>query len=376
MGSAFLAIGAYLLRADIARRWVLLTFVFALLTVLGEREIARLAFTRMRRAGHLMRKVVIVGANDEGRMIAEMCSHTASLGYQVVGFVDDKASSNGIAVLGRTDQVVEAVENAHATGAIIATTAIDVETSNRVARELSDAGIHVELSSSLRDIASGRLLVRPLGRFPVVYLEPVRRGGWRSVAKRSFDVLCAGSLLVLLSPLLALIALAIKLDSKGPILFSQLRVGRDGRFFKVHKFRTMVADAEALLEELQQSNEADGPLFKMKDDPRITRVGRFLRRASLDELPQLWNVLCNEMSMVGPRPALASEVAEWPEKLKQRLRVKPGLTGMWQVSGRSNATFEAYARLDLYYVDNWSLITDLGIILRTVPTLLSRDGAY
>jgi lipopolysaccharide/colanic/teichoic acid biosynthesis glycosyltransferase len=159
------------------------------------------------------------------------------------------------------------------------------------------------------------------------------------------------------------------------VFFAQNRVGRNGRNFRVWKFRTMVVDAEARLDELREQNEADGPLFKMREDPRITRVGRFLRKTSIDEIPQLWNVLRNEMSMVGPRPALPTEVEDWSQDLHERLRVKPGITGMWQVHGRSEADFEEYARLDLYYVHNWSLTVDLAIVARTVPAVLRSHGA-
>ena len=171
-------------------------------------------------------------------------------------------------------------------------------------------------------------------------------------------------------------AIAVKLDSKGPVLFKQVRVGRDGQPFEIYKLRSMVTDAEARLAELQAQNEADGPLFKMRDDPRITRVGRILRKLSIDELPQLINVMRNDMSMVGPRPALPHEVDAWGPDLHGRLRVQPGITGMWQVSGRSDASFESYERLDLYYVDNWSLATDLAIVAKTIPTVLLRRGAF
>jgi exopolysaccharide biosynthesis polyprenyl glycosylphosphotransferase len=376
LGTGLMTIGAYVFELDVARRWVLLTFVFALAFVGAEREGARWIFGQLRRRGRFMREVLVIGANSEGRAIADMLASNPGLGYRVLGFVDDDRPADNVSILGSTDETLDVVNKTGVTGVIIATTSLDLDTSNSLARELSDAGVHVELSSSLRDINSERLLVRPLGRFPVVYLEPVRRHGWRAAAKRTFDVVCAGTLLVLLMPLMVLVAIAIKIDSRGPILFKQRRVGKDGRMFTVLKFRTMSVDAEDRLAELRAHNEADGPLFKMRNDPRTTRLGRFLRRVSLDELPQLWNVLRNEMSMVGPRPALPSEVARWETRLRQRLRVKPGLTGMWQVNGRSNATFEAYTRLDLYYVDNWSLITDLGIILRTLPTLLRRNGAY
>jgi exopolysaccharide biosynthesis polyprenyl glycosylphosphotransferase len=209
----------------------------------------------------------------------------------------------------------------------------------------------------------------------MVTVGPMHRGGWRERAKRSFDVVGAIVALVLASPLLLLTAIAIKLDSRGPVLFRQQRVGKDGEPFDLLKFRSMVVGAEDRLHELQELNEASGPLFKMAEDPRVTRVGRVLRRLSIDEIPQFWTVLRGKMSIVGPRPALPTEVHAWSPELHQRLRVKPGITGMWQVSGRSDATFDDYVRLDLYYVDNWSLITDLVIMAKTIPTVLSRKGA-
>jgi lipopolysaccharide/colanic/teichoic acid biosynthesis glycosyltransferase len=242
-------------------------------------------------------------------------------------------------------------------------------------RELTHAGIHVELSSSLLDISPSRMFVRPLGRFPVVYVEAVKRFGWRTAAKRSFDLALAVGILVLTAPVIVASVVAIRLGSSGPAFFRQIRVGRDGKPFLLIKLRTMVVDAEARLQEVQHLNEADGPLFKVSNDPRVTRIGRVLRSLSIDELPQLVNVLRNEMSIVGPRPALPHEVDFWGEDLRSRLRVKPGLTGMWQVHGRSDASFAEYERLDLYYVDNWSIVTDLAIMLRTVPAVVSRRGA-
>jgi len=279
-------------------------------------------------------------------------------------------------VLGTLDQTMDVIERVGASGAVIAASAMDLATSNRLIRELTDAGVHVELSSTLRDIASDRLTVRPLGRFPVVYIEPVARHGWRPVAKRTFDVVVAGFAFLFALPVLAAAAVAIKLDSKGPVLFRQTRVGQHGLPFEVLKLRTMVVDAEDRLADLLASNESDGPLFKMRDDPRVTRVGRFLRKTSIDELPQLWNVLRNEMSLVGPRPALPREIEDWGTELHQRLRVKPGITGMWQVHGRGVASFELYERLDLYYVDNWSLVNDVVIVAQTIPSVLARRGAH
>jgi exopolysaccharide biosynthesis polyprenyl glycosylphosphotransferase len=283
---------------------------------------------------------------------------------------------SGMSVRGRVEDTLSVVESTGATGAIIATTAVTAAASNRLVRQLINAGVHVELSSSLQGITSERLTVRPLATTPLVYVEPVHCDGWRAVAKRTFDVVSSAVGLILLSPALAVVAVAIKLDSKGRVFFSQTRVGRNERPFRVHKFRTMVENAEELLVNLHSDNQMDGPLFKIHDDPRITRVGRILRRFSLDEIPQLWNVLAGEMSLVGPRPALYSEMEQWTPELLARLRVRPGLTGIWQVSGRSNLSFADYIRFDLDYVENWSLWRDLAIVAKTLPVVLGKQGAY
>jgi exopolysaccharide biosynthesis polyprenyl glycosylphosphotransferase len=361
-----IAVVGFMLQWYVARGWLVLTLLFGVPVVALERELVRRAFTVMRRQGRMTRPVMVVGANEEGFAIANALERDRDLGYRLLGVIDREMP---------VDDVVDSVLTAGATSVIVATTGVDCGTSNRLTRRLTDVGVHVELSSSLADIAAGRLTVRPLGRFPIVYVEPVRRAGWRASAKRMFDVMFAVSVLVAASPVLAVAAWLIRRDG-GPVLFRQERVGRDGRRFPVLKLRTMVVDAEARLVELAARNEADGPLFKLRDDPRVTPVGRVLRKLSIDELPQLWNVLRGEMSVVGPRPALASEMASWSPELHDRLRVKPGLTGMWQVSGRADATFEEYVRLDLYYVDNWTLWTDLAIVARTVPTVLFSRGAY
>jgi exopolysaccharide biosynthesis polyprenyl glycosylphosphotransferase len=279
-------------------------------------------------------------------------------------------------LLGTTFDLPEILADHPGATVIIASSSMSNTNVNRLARDLLEDGIHVELSSTLRDISLERLTVRPLGRYPVIYLEPVNRDGWRAFAKRAFDIAGASFGLVLTSPILLIAGLAIVVDSRGPILFRQTRVGKNHVPFTLLKLRSMVADAESRLAELKEHNEADGPLFKMRLDPRVTRVGRFLRATSIDELPQLWNVLRGDMSLVGPRPAPPSEAEHWDEELAQRLRVKPGITGMWQVSGRSESNFADYTRLDLYYVDNWSLATDLALLAKTLPVVLSRRGSY
>ncbi len=373
------AILSLVLGTQTSRVWLVLTFATALPIIVIERAVIRQAFRRARTRGQLQRRVVIIGTNAEALGIVQMLSSNTGLGYNVLGLLECGDSTPGISpvrVLGSWRDAPAIVQSLGATGVIIATSAIDTPVANRLARELIEIGCHVELTSGLVDISADRLLARPLGRRAVMYIEPVRRLGWRAVAKRTFDIVVAAGLLIFGAPIVLLAAIAIKLDSSGPVFFSQVRVGKDGRLFRVRKLRTMVTDAEEQLDVLRDQSEVDGPLFKMRDDPRVTRVGRVLRKASIDELPQLWNVLVGEMSVVGPRPALPSEASEWTEDLRSRLRVKPGITGMWQVNGRSTSSFDDYVRHDLYYVDNWSLLTDLAIVAKTIPVVLFRRGAY
>jgi exopolysaccharide biosynthesis polyprenyl glycosylphosphotransferase len=246
---------------------------------------------------------------------------------------------------------------------------------NRLTRRLTDAGYHVALSSGLRDIDIVRFRAQDIGGHTLIYVEQTMRDGWRAIAKRVFDVSLSIVALILFAPLLLAAVIAIRIESKGGVLFAQERVGRDGRPFRMIKLRTMVADADARKAELAERNEADGPMFKIANDPRITKVGAFLRKLSIDEIPQFVNVLRGEMSVVGPRPALRAEVEQWTEDVHDRLRVLPGITGMWQVSGRSDTTFDEYKRLDLFYVDNWSLAHDLRIVARTFTVVLAGRGA-
>jgi exopolysaccharide biosynthesis polyprenyl glycosylphosphotransferase len=232
------------------------------------------------------------------------------------------------------------------------------------------------MAPALTDIAGPRLHTQQVAGLPLIHVTtPTLEGGQR-VAKRLFDVLVAGLLILGALPAMILVSILIKLDSSGPVLFRQQRVGIEGRLFAMLKFRSMVVDAEDRLADLARSNEGSGPLFKMKKDPRVTRLGGFLRRFSIDELPQLLNVLSGSMSLVGPRPPLPREVEAYESDVRRRLLVKPGLTGLWQVSGRSNLSWQDSVRLDLYYVENWSLAGDLVIILRTVRAVFHSSGAY
>ena len=376
---AAMALVAYVAILHVGRGWLVLTFVTAVFLVSVEREVARRVLTGLRRRGRLVRRVVIVGDNADAEVLCSTLRAEPTLGYHVVGHVADDPMSTRSAdlppVVGSVEETLEVARRTGAQGVIVVVTAAGTTVANRLARELPEAGIHVEVVPALRDIAIERLNLRSLGCFPVLEVQAVRRQGWRAVAKRAFDVTLAGIGLVVAAPVMAVVAVAVKLTSPGPVLFRQKRLGHEGQLFEMLKFRTMVPNAEELLLDLTADNEADGPLFKMHNDPRITRVGRHLRKLSLDELPQLWNVMVGDMALVGPRPALPHEITGWSPELHQRLRVKPGITGMWQVSGRSDASFDDYVRLDLYYVDNWSLLVDLTILAQTVPVVLFRRGA-
>jgi exopolysaccharide biosynthesis polyprenyl glycosylphosphotransferase len=253
---------------------------------------------------------------------------------------------------------------------------LDGHALRRLAWQLERDDVDLILANSLLDVAGDRTTIRPVDGLPMLHVEHPRLEGGARVVKEVVDRVGAALLLVLFAPVLLGLAGWIRVSSPGPVLFRQIRVGRGGRQFSIFKFRSMYVDAEARLAELRHLNDNDGVLFKMRDDPRVTSVGRWLRRLSLDELPQLFNVVLGHMSLVGPRPPLPEEVAAYPDDVRRRLAVKPGMTGLWQVSGRSDLSWEDAIRLDLRYVENWSLSLDLVILLRTVTAVLRSSGAY
>jgi exopolysaccharide biosynthesis polyprenyl glycosylphosphotransferase len=247
----------------------------------------------------------------------------------------------------------------------------------RLSWGLTPGAEHLVVAPSLIDVGGPRIRTRPVASLPLIHVETPRFEGRKLFAKRTFDLLASATLLLLLSPVLIAVAIAVKLSSPGPVFFAQERVGIKGKLFKMLKFRSMVVDAEQRLADLQAQRDAgNSVMFKMKDDPRVTPIGRVLRRYSLDELPQLINVLLGSMSLVGPRPPLPREVEAYDQHVNRRFLVKPGVTGLWQVSGRSSLPWEETVRLDLYYVENWSLTGDIVILWRTLRAVARRDGAY
>ena len=247
---------------------------------------------------------------------------------------------------------------------------------SHVAKAVRLEGVEVRVTATLPDVLSSRLSVQPFGGITALSLHPARLSGSQVIGKRAFDLLVAGVGLVLASPIIAIMAVAVKLSSPGPILYRSTRVGQRGRPFTMLKFRTMRLGADLEVEQLREQHEVTNLMFKLKDDPRVTRVGKLLRRISFDEIPQLINVVRGEMSLVGPRPPLPEEVTRYVDWQFDRLEVPPGITGLWQVSGRSDLSFDDCVRLDLFYIENWSLAYDLYILAKTLPVLLSPRGAY
>lgn len=287
---------------------------------------------------------------------------------------------SGLPILGSTpdtSSIMAAIDHCRADAiAVSAGVQLHPQTLRHLGWELASRNIGLIMAPALTDIAGPRIHTQQVSGLPLIHVTtPTLEGGQR-VAKRLFDVVISSLLIVIASPIMAVVAVMVKVDSPGPVLFRQERVGMEGAHFGMLKFRSMVVDAEDKLAELTHKNEATGLLFKIKNDPRITRVGRFLRKYSLDELPQLFNIFGGSMSLVGPRPPLPREVEAYEQDVRRRLLVKPGLTGLWQVSGRSNLSWQDSVRLDLYYVENWSLAGDLVIILRTVRAVFHGTGAY
>ncbi len=364
------------LRIPFSWREALVASVLSLVFLVIGRSAYRAWLTNARRHGRFLRDVVVIGTKAEGADLVDLMQCHPDLGFRVVGVAGDRddAERNGIGALwmATAENAPTLVGPDGVGGVVIAAGDLSHHVLNDLVRQLQLQHAHIHLSSGVRGIDYRRLRALPLAHEPLFYVEPsgLRRG--QLAIKRVIDLVGSLLALVVLSPLIVVLALAVKLNDRGPIFFKQVRVGRNGKLFRCVKFRTMVVDAEARLAALQETNERSGPLFKMERDPRVTRVGQFLRDTSLDELPQLFNVVRGDMSLVGPRPALPDEVALFDAGLLTRTRVRPGITGLWQVEARDNPSFSAYRRLDLFYVDNWSVTLDIVIMLATVEQVLAR----
>jgi exopolysaccharide biosynthesis polyprenyl glycosylphosphotransferase len=338
-----------------------------------------LAAAQLRRRGIGLDRVLIVGAGEIGRAVMRNLVARPELGYQVVGFMDDDLSMGDLGrfkALGGLESVGTAIKSERVDEVIITLPWTYHRTIMGLVRSCEAAGVRARVVPDLFQLSLSRVDFDDMGGIPLMGLKETAIPRAGRLIKRLLDIALALLVLVVFAPVLGLIALLIRLDSPGPAVFTQRRVGEDGRPFDILKFRSMRVGAEEQQSKLQELNQASGPLFKIKADPRVTRMGRFLRRSSLDELPQFVNVLRGEMSVVGPRAGLPPEVAQYQAWQRQRLEVPPGITGLWQVSGRSDLSFDEMCLLDVYYIENWSLGLDLTIMLRTVPSVLFADGAY
>lgn len=327
-------------------------------------------------------KIVVLGANETGRLFARQLGRSRIRASEIIAFLGDAepipvSSLEGIPVLGSiTDARLRQLRK-QADEVVVALPSAPRDRLLELLEQCEAAGFpEIKVIPDFHGIATVRASLTDIGGVVLVRLRANVLVGVSRIMKRAMDIIGAGFVLVLASPVMLAAAVAIRLDSPGPVFFAQRRAGEHGKEFTMLKFRSMYQDAEARLHDLLAQNEKSGPMFKIRDDPRITRVGKILRITSIDELPQLFNVLLGDMSLVGPRPPLPREVAEYSEKHLRRLEAKPGITGLWQVSGRSDLEFEEMVDLDLFYIRNWTLWLDIKILLRTVPVVLFGDGAY
>ena len=363
--SAAIAMIAYFVNYDMSRSFYLLTFVLGTALLLLERHVVRQAVLRQRASSRLLHRVVIYGTGESIAELSGEIDKNRELGFVVVGSCTVGQDPVELCKLTDADTLV-------VTGGSFSSSA-DLRC---IGWQLGDSDIDLIVVPSLLDVAGPRIHMRPVAGLPLMHIEPPQAAGAMRWGKAVFDRVVALTLLMALAPVFATVAAAVRVESPGPVFFRHRRVGAHGSEFDVWKFRSMVTEASDQHNEMIAAIGTTALLFKVKDDPRVTRVGRFIRRYSLDELPQLVNVLLGQMSLVGPRPQVAAEVAGYDETAHRRLLVRPGITGLWQVSGRSDLTWEEAVRLDLSYVDNWSMTSDIVILARTVRAVLRHDGAY
>ncbi len=380
-----LLIVSFLLAApEVARGYTLIFGGVCIVALLFGRMVMSISTRLLRIPEVVVRNTLIVGAGDVGKAVALKLKRHPNLGLRPVGFVDSEPLYTEFAepaiadlkVLGDTSQFAQLLEQYNVEKVIVAFSSDSHEELLNLTCLCNAHHVECGVVPRLFEIVTNENQVDEIGGIPLLNLGELRLRGTDHAIKASEDFLLGLMMLVLSLPLFAAIAIAIKLDTRGPVFFKQQRLGKNGKPFQLYKFRSMVNGAEELQEDIIQLNEAEGPLFKIREDPRITRTGRFIRRFSLDELPQVLNVLRGDMSLVGPRPPIPSEVDCYREWQRQRLGVKPGITGLWQVNGRSDLPYDEMVKFDLYYIERWSLWMDIKIIIRTVAAVLGGHGAY
>lgn len=380
-----LAIAAVVFSVHGAAAFVTVSLPLGLVALTANRWIFRRRLTAEKAKGRHLSRAVVVGDLEDVRYVVQQIARKSGPVYKILGVCLPGARRGGriqvdgaqVPILSSTDDIARTVRMTEADAVIVAG---PLPGGNRFIRELGwkleECSAEMVLAATLTNVAGPRIHWRPVEGLPLMHVDIPQYTGAKHALKRIVDVLMAVAALLALSPLLLLLAVIVRMDSPGPVFFRQDRIGKDGGTFGMYKFRSMVVDAEARLAALGGQNEAAGVLFKMRDDPRVTRCGRWMRKYSLDELPQLWNVVLGHMSMVGPRPPLDREVSGYERHTHRRLLIKPGITGLWQINGRSDLSWDEAVRLDLYYVENWSIAGDLLILWRTFRAVIRPSGAY
>ncbi|MBI2907002.1 MAG: sugar transferase [Chloroflexi bacterium] len=360
-------------RALFVFTWVLIAFFLS-----SARAVRRLTVAYLQSKGIGLKRVLVVGGATLGRMVMHVLTTEPGLGYHLVGFVQcDGADGVGrFKCLGEIGDIDQLCRDHAIDEIIIALPSSSHREVPQILEHCRKEGVRFRIVPDLYEVSLTRVDIDDLRGVPLLGVKDVSIRGANFWAKRAFDIILTFLLFIPTSPLWMAIALAIVLDSPGPVFFKQLRLGRGGKPFYAYKFRSMKENAEEERRKLEDLNEADGPIFKIRNDPRVTRVGRILRRTSFDELPQLINVIKGEMSLVGPRPPIPEEVENYQPWHRKRLETAPGITGLWQVSGRSELPFDEMVMLDIYYIENWSLGLDMTTLLRTIPAVLTAKGAY
>ena len=400
-GVVFLALGSilYLLKLDLSRSFVGIFCAISGVGLFLVRVTVLLLLRYFRSRGKNYRNVLIVGTGQQARQLYQEIGRQVELGIRVVGFtqlngpdlengepaqkIDSTHASSAVydlaARIVADAESFEAALKKHAVDEVLFTDVVQTfHIVNELARIAVEEGVRVTLAADLFSLNILKSDISYFGSVPLIHYNPspIAEQNSALLVKRAVDVVIASAVLLILSPLLLLVAILIKLDSRGPVFFRQKRVGLNGRTFVLLKFRSMVDGAESMLEELKDRNEMSGPVFKIRRDPRVTRIGKFLRKFSIDEFPQLLNVLRGDMSLVGPRPPLPEEVSLYVRRYRRRLSMRPGLTCIWQVSGRNGIPdFDTWAKLDLEYIDTWSLWNDFKLLARTIPAVISGSGA-
>jgi exopolysaccharide biosynthesis polyprenyl glycosylphosphotransferase len=369
-----------MLRYPASSRWTFIyVWAIASVAVLLGRALIGLVIGSLHRRGIALERVLVVGDSNRGRMVMQGLAAQRSRGYHVLGFLSETAGDDfgRFRCLGTIDQLAEVIERHDATQVIIALPPALHEKVLATLDQCRSGGLTFKVIPDMYEMRLSLVDTDTVLGIPLIGLREVSIQGWNRVVKRGIDVVVSALALLVLSPFMLALAAIIKIESpRGPVIFRHTRIGKDGVPFTMFKFRSMRPNAADERPLLQAQNEAIGPLFKIRHDPRLTRIGRFIRRYSVDEIPQLINVLRGDMSLVGPRPPIPTEVEEYEDWHKKRLAVSPGMTGLWQVSGRSELDFDEMVMYDIYYIEHWSLSLDFRIFLRTIPTVLSGGGAF